>query len=94
METTKLTSAQSKSRSLRATVPASIIRHFGLIDGDELSWDLEARDGTIIIVVRPIKADRSLHSTPRKTQKGDGSVLSRARVVRGDFQREQGRDRK
>ena len=69
METTTLTPAQSKSRSLRTTVPASIIRHFGLSDGDQLTWELEPRDGKIIVVVRPTKAEPEIRSAPRKGQK-------------------------
>jgi len=74
LETTTIASAQSKSNSLRTTIPASIIRQFGLSKGDQLTWDLEPRDAQIIVVVRPLKSEKgaetALRGTPRKEQKG------------------------
>lgn len=58
-ETTTLTPATTKSTSMRATVPMSIIKQFNLQAGDKLSWKLKAEDGKLVIIVRPIKnADR------------------------------------
>jgi len=54
-ETTTLTPATTKSTSMRATVPISIIKQFSLKAGDKLSWKLKVENGDLIIIVRPIK---------------------------------------
>ena len=54
MERTKVVIAQSKSRSLRTTIPAGIARQFGIGEGSELGWEIEARDNKLQIVVHPI----------------------------------------
>jgi bifunctional DNA-binding transcriptional regulator/antitoxin component of YhaV-PrlF toxin-antitoxin module len=54
-ETTTLTPAKTNSTSLRTTVPMSIVRQFNLKPKDKLNWKFEAKDGNMIIVVRPIK---------------------------------------
>jgi antitoxin component of MazEF toxin-antitoxin module len=43
--------------SLRSVVPRNIVNQFNLKDGDKLDWSLEARDGEIIIIVKPIKEE-------------------------------------
>jgi hypothetical protein len=59
-ETTSLALAASKKTSLRTTVPMSIVKQFNLSVSDKLDWSFEARDGELMIVVRPIKtAERS-----------------------------------
>ncbi|HLF16120.1 MAG TPA: AbrB/MazE/SpoVT family DNA-binding domain-containing protein [Candidatus Thermoplasmatota archaeon] len=55
METTTIASAQSKNRSLRTTIPASIVRQFNLQAGDELTWDLQPQDNQLVLVVSPVK---------------------------------------
>lgn len=70
METTTIASAQSKSNSLRTTIPASIVRQFKLTAGDQLEWELEPRDNQFVLVVRPAKAmdtDRVGEKPKRKT---------------------------
>lgn len=52
-ETTTLTPATANSKSLRTTVPAGIVRQFRLKEGDKLSWEIEAKEDKLIIVVRP-----------------------------------------
>jgi len=52
-EMTTLTPATANSKSLRTTVPAGIVRQFRLKEGDKLSWEIEAREDKLIIVVRP-----------------------------------------
>ena len=73
-EITTLTPAQSKSESLRTTVPASIVRQFRLTAKDQLSWDMEPRENQIVVVVRPVKAERgaaaTIRSPSRKGQRG------------------------
>jgi len=53
---TSLTRANKSSDSLRTTVPASIIKQFELIEGDQLRWKLESEKNDIIHVkIEPIK---------------------------------------
>ena len=54
-EVTTLTPATTRSTSMRATVPMSIIKQFNLKAGDKLSWKLKAENGELLIIVRPIK---------------------------------------
>lgn len=55
-EITTLTKAATNTTSLRTTVPASIARQFNMKDGDRLDWSLKAENGTMIIIVTPLKA--------------------------------------
>jgi bifunctional DNA-binding transcriptional regulator/antitoxin component of YhaV-PrlF toxin-antitoxin module len=54
-EVTTLTPATTRSTSMRATVPMSIVKQFGLRAGDKLGWKLEVREGKLVIIVKPIK---------------------------------------
>jgi hypothetical protein len=54
-EITYLTKAASKSKSLRTTVPMSIVNQFGLTEDDKLDWILKAEGGELIINIKPIK---------------------------------------
>jgi len=54
-ETTVITKATSKSRSLRVTIPIGIVKQFNLSEGDKLSWEIRAEGGELIIIVRPLK---------------------------------------
>ena len=58
-EATTLTTATSKSRSLRTTVPMSIVKHFNLKQGDQLNWKIEASKNELIIIVKPIITEGS-----------------------------------
>lgn len=58
-ETTTLTPATTRSTSMRATVPMSIIKQFNLRAGDKLGWKLKIEDGELVIIVRPIKGDKN-----------------------------------
>lgn len=53
----KTTLSPSTSRkgetSLRSVVPRNIVNQFNLKTGDKLDWSLEAKDGEIILIVRP-----------------------------------------
>lgn len=53
-EHTALTKAMPKSESLRTTVPMSIVKQFGLKEGDRLAWTLRAQDNKLMIVVEPV----------------------------------------
>jgi antitoxin component of MazEF toxin-antitoxin module len=51
---TILTKANSRSQSLRTTIPMSITRQLNLKEGDHLRWEIQARDNTLIVVVTTI----------------------------------------
>jgi bifunctional DNA-binding transcriptional regulator/antitoxin component of YhaV-PrlF toxin-antitoxin module len=57
METTTLAKQTSKSDSLRTTVPAGIVRQFGLKEGDKLEWNIESKKNKLVIVVTVPKED-------------------------------------
>lgn len=54
-ETTVITRATSKSKSLRTTIPMGIVKQFNLLEGDKLSWEIRAEGGELIIVVKPLR---------------------------------------
>lgn len=59
-ERTKLNKQTPKSKSLRTTIPFSIIQQFGLTEYDELEWSLKAiAEGKLVIEVTPIKTGRN-----------------------------------
>jgi len=58
-EATTLTTATSKSRSLRTTVPMSIVKQFNLKQGDQLNWKIKASKNELIIIVKPIITEES-----------------------------------
>ena len=45
----------NRSDSLRTTIPASIVRQFGLQAGDKIEWDLRAEGSSLKIIVTPTK---------------------------------------
>ncbi len=68
MEKTKVVVAQPKSQSLRTTIPASIARTLGIVEGTELGWELLARDNRFVLEVHVLGAgDREVgEKRPRK----------------------------
>lgn len=56
-EVTILTAATTKSKSLRTTIPAGIVRQFSLTGGDKLQWKMEVHDKELVIVARPVKKE-------------------------------------
>jgi antitoxin component of MazEF toxin-antitoxin module len=48
---TILTKANSKSQSLRTTIPVSITRQLNLKEGDHLRWEIQARDNKLVVMV-------------------------------------------
>jgi bifunctional DNA-binding transcriptional regulator/antitoxin component of YhaV-PrlF toxin-antitoxin module len=54
-ETTSLTKATTKSKSLRTTIPMGIVKQFNLSEGDKIDWEIRAEEGKLIIVVKPVK---------------------------------------
>lgn len=52
---TNLTRANTRSNSLRTTIPMSITNQFGLKEGDKLIWKIEADNNQLIIKIKPIE---------------------------------------
>ncbi len=50
-EKTVLVKAQSKSTSLRTTVPMSVVKQLGLKEGSHLVWKMEARRSRLVVCV-------------------------------------------
>lgn len=57
-DTTQLTKATSKSDSLRTTVPAGIVKQFGMKEGDALDWTIDIKGSKLIIEISHLKQDR------------------------------------
>ena len=55
-EITKIVSATTTSKSLRATIPIGIVRQFKITVGDQLRWSIRAEENKLVIVVEPIKS--------------------------------------
>lgn len=51
-QTTKLTRANTKSKSLRTTIPNSIREILELTDQDKLDWKIDKIDGEWIVMVK------------------------------------------
>jgi hypothetical protein len=54
-EITTVTVNSSKRRSLRSTIPMSVVKNMGLKLGDSLSWKYEIRNGEIVTTVTKVK---------------------------------------
>lgn len=54
-ETTTVTINSSKRKSLRSTIPMSVVKNMGLKVGDNLSWKYEIRNGEIVTTITKIK---------------------------------------
>lgn len=52
---TVLTKANSRSQSLRTTIPMSITRQFNLKEGDHLRWEIQAKESKLFVVVSLVK---------------------------------------
>ena len=65
-ETTILTKATSKSESLRTTVPAGIVRQFGIKEGDTLNWSIEVKGNKLMIAVTHIRQETIVKGKLRK----------------------------
>jgi hypothetical protein len=57
-EITTVTLNSSKRKSLRSTIPMSVVRNMGLKVGDNLSWKYEIRDGEIVTTIRKVIKSR------------------------------------
>lgn len=68
-ETTRLTKATSKSESLRTTVPAGIVKQFGMKEGDALDWSIEIKGTKLIVAVTHVKQER-LGTEERRKKEG------------------------
>ena len=67
-ETTRLTKANSRSESLRTTVPAGIVKQFGMKEKDALEWAIAIKGLKLIIQINHIKQER----IPVKEEKKKG----------------------
>ena len=54
-EVTTVTINSSKRKSLRSTIPMSVVKNMGLKVGDNISWTYEIRNGEIVTTVRKVK---------------------------------------
>lgn len=57
-EITTVALNSSKRRSLRSTIPMSVVKNMGLKVGDNLSWKYEIRNGEIVTTIRKVKASK------------------------------------
>jgi hypothetical protein len=57
-EITTVTVNSSKRRSLRSTIPMSVVKNMGLKVGDNLSWKYEIRNGEIVTTVSKVKKSK------------------------------------
>ncbi len=72
MEKTKVVVAQSRSQSLRTTIPASIARTLGIEEGTELGWELLARGNQFVLEVSVLGAvDAEVGETGPRRQKAE-----------------------
>lgn len=49
---TTITKANTKSNSLRTTIPMSINRQFNLQVGDRLIWKMEVENNTLVVKIK------------------------------------------
>jgi len=54
--TTTIAKASTIANSYRTTVPAGVMSHFNLKEGDKLDWTLKAENGKLIVIVKPEKS--------------------------------------
>ena|GEM_PF-1248309 len=54
-EITTVTVNSSKRKSLRSTIPMSVVKNMGLKVGDNISWKYEIRDSEIVTTIRKVK---------------------------------------
>lgn len=70
-EKTRLTKANSRSESLRTTVPAGIVKQFGMQEKDALDWSIDIKGLKLVIEISHIKQER----LPVKEKKKKGSKV-------------------
>ncbi len=51
---TTITKANTRSNSLRTTIPMSITRQFNLHVGSQLIWKMEVENNNLIIKIKPL----------------------------------------
>jgi bifunctional DNA-binding transcriptional regulator/antitoxin component of YhaV-PrlF toxin-antitoxin module len=66
-ETTQLTKATSRSESLRTTVPAGIVKQFGMKERDALEWRIEIKGSKLIIEIVHVKQKRKAASRKKRS---------------------------
>ena len=55
---TILNLAVSQSESLRTTVPSHIVSQFNLKQNDRLRWELKVINGSLKIIITPVKESK------------------------------------
>lgn len=68
-EITTVSNATSRSKSLRTTIPAGIVRQFKLVESSKLNWKIEARDSELVIIVTPVRNNTKFESRSRRLKK-------------------------
>ncbi len=54
-ETSVIAIAQTKSQSLRTTIPMGVVRQLGLKQGVLLNWKIDkTKDGEFVVIVKPV----------------------------------------
>ncbi|UVS68335.1 AbrB family transcriptional regulator [Nitrososphaera viennensis] len=56
---TVLTKANTRSQSLRTTIPMSITRQLRLKEGGKLRWEIQAKDNNLVVVVSALAHNES-----------------------------------
>jgi antitoxin component of MazEF toxin-antitoxin module len=54
-EITTVALNSSKRKSLRSTIPMSVVKNMGLKVGDNISWKYEIRNDEIVTTIRKVK---------------------------------------
>jgi hypothetical protein len=54
-EITVISNTSGKGRSLKTTVPMSIVKLFKLRAKDNLKWEIRAEDSALLITITPIR---------------------------------------
>ena len=54
-EITTLSRVSKNGRSLKTTVPMSIVKHLKLIEKDKLKWEISPKGNDFLITVEPLK---------------------------------------
>lgn len=57
-ETTVLTLASKKGRSLKTTVPMSIVKMLKLKEGDKVRWEIRAENNRLIVLMEPLRSSK------------------------------------
>ena len=54
-EITRISKVNPKGNSLKSVVPHGVVAHLKLKDGDHLDWEIESRNGGLVVIVKPVE---------------------------------------